>query len=362
MQPLVSILIPAYNSEAWIADTIRSALGQTWPNKEIIVVDDGSSDRTLSVARQFAPDQVKVVTQRNAGAAAARNASYAMSRGDFIQWLDADDLLAPDKIEKQLETLKRSTDERLLLSSAWGSFYWRSWKAAFLPSALWTDLTPVDWLTCKMRHNLHMQTSTWLVSRKLTDAAGPWDTRLSLDDDGEYFCRVLLASSGTKFIGDAKTFYRATGCSSLSVVDGSPKKLESQFLSMTLHIRYLLSLEESERTRSACLAYIKTWFPYFCPRRMDLADQLRSLAKSLGGCLEAPRLSWKYAWLEPVVGANAAKQVQQSYNNAKSALSRSFDRICFELGKRNRRQPGIAMGSVRAGRNLANESGASGPA
>src|SRR5947208_10643307 len=100
MKPLVSILIPAYNAEAWIADTIQSALAQTWPRKEIVVVDDGSRDATFAVARRFASSEVKVVTQPNSGAATARNKAFALSRGDFIQWLDADDLLAPDKLAR----------------------------------------------------------------------------------------------------------------------------------------------------------------------------------------------------------------------------------------------------------------------
>jgi glycosyltransferase involved in cell wall biosynthesis len=87
MRPLVSILIPAYNAERWIADTIRSALAQTWEPKEIIVVDDGSQDRTFTIAQQFASKDVAVVTQRNQGAAAARNKALALSQGDYIQWL-----------------------------------------------------------------------------------------------------------------------------------------------------------------------------------------------------------------------------------------------------------------------------------
>jgi glycosyltransferase involved in cell wall biosynthesis len=90
MMPLVSILIPAYNAEPWIADTIRSALAQDWPRKEIVVVDDGSRDRTLAIAREFAGREVAVVTQENQGAAAARNRAYAACQGDYIQWLDAD--------------------------------------------------------------------------------------------------------------------------------------------------------------------------------------------------------------------------------------------------------------------------------
>src|SRR5271157_2090174 len=103
MKPLVSILMPAFNAEEWIADTIRSAIGQTWQRKEIIVVDDGSTDQTLAVARQFASKEVVVVTQPNQGASTARNHALSLSQGDYIQWLDADDLLGREKITRQME-------------------------------------------------------------------------------------------------------------------------------------------------------------------------------------------------------------------------------------------------------------------
>ena len=179
MAPLVSILIPAYNAEAWIAATIKSALDQTWSRKEIIVVDDGSSDQTLTVARQFAAKDVSVVTQENQGAAAARNKAFSLAQGEYIQWLDADDLLARDKIGRQMQTLNDCQNKRTLCSASWGAFYYRTEKARFRPSPLWADLSPVEWLLRKMGQNCHMQTATWLVSRELTEAAGPWDTRLT---------------------------------------------------------------------------------------------------------------------------------------------------------------------------------------
>jgi len=78
MPPLVSILIPAYNAEPWIADTLKSVVGQTWINKEIILVDDGSKDATLALARQFESSTVRVVQQENGGPAAARNHAYRL--------------------------------------------------------------------------------------------------------------------------------------------------------------------------------------------------------------------------------------------------------------------------------------------
>ncbi len=75
---------------------------------------------------------------------------------------------------------------------------------------LWCDLSPKEWLLRKMEQNIYMQTATWLVSRELTEAAGPWDIKQLGDDDGEYFCRVLLASKGVCFVREAKVYYRAS--------------------------------------------------------------------------------------------------------------------------------------------------------
>src|SRR5207247_9979140 len=153
MTPLVSILIPAYNAERWIAETMQSALGQTWPNKEIIVFDDGSTDQTVRVAQQFASKIVSIVSQKNQGAAAARNKAFELCQGDYVQWLDADDLLSRDKIACQMEIVERYGSKRTLLSSAWGYFMYRPAKAKFIPTPLWCDLSPTEWLLRKMEKN-----------------------------------------------------------------------------------------------------------------------------------------------------------------------------------------------------------------
>src|SRR4051794_35588628 len=196
MTPLVSILIPAYNAARWIRESLCSALAQTWGNIEIIVVDDGSTDDTLKTAGEFESERVRVITQANRGAAAARNAAFALSRGDYIQWLDADDLLGKDKVERQMEAALRLNDSRVLLSCPWATFAHRPHAARFIPNALWADLAPAEWLVHKLEENLHMQTATWLTSRELADAAGPWNSQMWVDDDGEYYCRVLRASKG----------------------------------------------------------------------------------------------------------------------------------------------------------------------
>lgn len=335
MKPLVSILIPAYNAAEWVGETICSAIAQTWPRKEIIVVDDGSSDQTAVVARRFASKEVAVVSTENQGSAAARNHALRLSQGDYIQWLDADDLLARDKIERQVEALGDVNDRRILLSSPWAHFYYRTRCARFVPSPLWEDLSPVEWLLRKMGQNLHMLISTWLTSRELAEAAGPWDTRLLVDDDGEYFCRVLLASKDTRFVPNACVFYRRTPSHRVSYIGASDKKKDAMLLSMKLHIQYIRSLEESERVQNACLAYLQTWFDIFYPERPDIVAEMQALAAQLQGHLEAPRLRWKYAWIKPVLGWKTAKWSQMVLPQLKTMLVRHWDKAMYRLENRD---------------------------
>jgi len=333
VKPLVSILIPAYNAETWIGYTLQSAIAQTWRRKEIIVVDDGSRDRTAEVARRFASKGVVVVSKENEGAAAARNHAFSLSQGDYIQWLDADDLLAPDKIERQLGSLHQSESKRILLCSAWAYFHFRTTRARFVPTSLWQDLSPVEWFVKKMGEDLYMQTANWLTSRELAEAAGPWDTRLLSDDDVEYFSRVLLASEGTRFVPEARMFYRITPWSRLSYIGTSNEKKDALCLSMRLQIQYARSLEDSPRVRKACLAYIQSWLAHFYPERPDILAELRSLAAKLGGHLEEPHLRWKYAWMKPILGYSTAKSAQMVLPQLKASLVRRWDKAMFELEK-----------------------------
>lgn len=347
MKPLVSILIPAYNAEEWIADALQSAVAQTWQRKEIIVMDDGSTDTTAEVAQKFASKKVLVTSIEHQGVAAAENHLLRLSQGDYIQWLAADDLLAPRKIERQLGALPEGDSKRILLSSSWGVFYYRTRRARFIPTSLWQDLSPVEWLLRKMGENLHMQPATWLTSRELKEAAGPFDTRLHVDDDGEYFCRVIMASHGTRFVPEARVFYRITSSKRVSYIGRSDKKKESLLLSLKLHIQYLRSLEESERVRKACLAYLQTGHAAFYPERADLVAAVQELAAQLHGRLEVPRLGRKYAWIKPIFGHRPAKRAQIMLPQLKASCIRQWDKVMYRLetreasGTRNE-QPGEA--------------------
>lgn len=107
----VSVIVPAYNTERFVAEAIESALGQSVAPLEVIVIDDGSTDRTADVLQKFGP-AIAIVTQSNRGLPAARNAGAAMASGYWLAFLDADDLWLPHKLERQLQ---KAADPRLAM-------------------------------------------------------------------------------------------------------------------------------------------------------------------------------------------------------------------------------------------------------
>ena len=105
--PWVSVLIPCYNGSAFVGEAVDSALAQTYQKIEVVVLDDGSTDDSVAVLRKYGK-RIKLVQQEHAGACEARNAALRSSCGEMIQWLDADDRIYPNKIERQLEHIDRT--------------------------------------------------------------------------------------------------------------------------------------------------------------------------------------------------------------------------------------------------------------
>lgn len=220
MIPLVSIIVPAYNASPWIEATLACALAQSHPACEILVIDDGSADDTVSRVGMIAaqhPERIRIETQLNAGASAARNHALRLARGDFIQFLDADDLLSPRKIELQLALLA-THPANMLATCRWGRFEDDPTAARFVDAQVWRDFEPLDWMALHCGTASMMHPAAWLVPRTVIDAAGPWNESLSLNDDGEYFARIVLASAGLAFCDDdeAVTYYRSGIVTSLS--------------------------------------------------------------------------------------------------------------------------------------------------
>lgn len=325
MQSLVSILIPCYNAAPFLAETLDSALAQTWPRIEIIVVDDGSTDDSLTVARRFASHKVQVFYGPNRGAPAARNEALRHAQGDFFQFLDADDLLATDKIARQMATLQ-AAPKGCVASGAWARFYQQPVEAQFRPEALWADLDPVDWLVLHLGQRLMMHSAAWLVPRDKAERAGTWDEAIwpNPNDDGEYFFRVVLASCGVRFCPEARSFYRSGIDSSLSRV-----RTEAAWrgLLRTLEVQdqALLAREDSPRIRAALATAFQSFVYEIYPRCPNLAKVALERTRLLGGSDIAPEGGYFFHWLRPRVGWKAARRLQlmaYRFGYARLALGR----------------------------------------
>jgi glycosyltransferase involved in cell wall biosynthesis len=322
----VSIIIPAYNAEEWIKECIESAIAQTYEPKEIIVVDDGSSDATLRIAKTYASANLQVLSKPNQGASSARNFGLKQAQGDYIQWLDADDLLHASKIQTQMTAAEAGRDESVLFSGAWGRFDSRPEKTSYAPDLLWEDLAPVEWIQRKVEHNLWMPPMVFLVSRRLTHPAGPWNEELKRDNDGEYFLRVISRASRITFLRSAESYKRSTfGISHNMKL--SDQKLESIAYSLLSHVHTLRQLEDSPRTRNACLKLLNRWTIYFFPERPDLLAKMRAAATELGGELEPPRLRTKYRYIQKVFGWKIGKKAQFTFGSLRQLAGQRLKRF-----------------------------------
>lgn len=310
MKPSVSIIIPCFNAARWLQETLDSALGQTWAEKEVILVDDGSTDDSLAVARRFASRGIRIVSQRKAGAAAARNTGLRHARGEYLQFLDADDLLSPRKVELQLQVLAHRPTGTLA-TCRWGRFETDPARARFVDAAVFRDFSSVEFLVLAGESGAMMHPSAWLVPRQVAEAAGPWDETLTLNDDGEYFCRVALASAGLAFCADpaARSYYRSGIPGSLSRRRDAAAR-RSQFRALELITSRILQFESSPRTRRAVAGYWRRFVHDFFPFPADLIERALGELTRLGEPVGRPALGPKASLAARVIGWRNLRRLQ----------------------------------------------------
>jgi|GEM_PF-709241 glycosyltransferase involved in cell wall biosynthesis len=209
---LVSIIIPAFNAEMYIEDCLNSVINQTYQNIEIIVVNDGSTDLTLELVNSFNDPRIILINQENKGCSASKNQGLRIANGDFIQYLDADDFLSSDKIEKQVNKLRFKKNSTAVCKTVIISD-----NDEINGLEIDTDLIKCggngkDFLLSLWGLNGRsgmVQPNAYLISKSVANEIGEWneDISPSPDEDGEYFARVLLATE-TVYYTEGVNYYR----------------------------------------------------------------------------------------------------------------------------------------------------------
>lgn len=187
---LASVIIPVHNRPSLVQEAVASVLAQTYRPLEIWVVDDGSTDDTPAVLARLArdhPQMIQVIRQTNQGPGLAREAGRRRARGEFLQYLDSDDLLMPCKLELQVQALRQMPDADVCYGK---TRHYRFGESAMDVADRRTG-ERIDRMFPEFLVTRFWNTVTPLYRRRVTDKAGPW-AGLRQEEDWEYDCRIAL--------------------------------------------------------------------------------------------------------------------------------------------------------------------------
>ena len=207
-----------YNAESTIQDALFSCLQQTYSPVEIIVVDDGSTDNSYRIAKQMETDyaRIRVYHQPRKGACSARNVAFAHATGDYIQYLDADDMLSPDKLSAQLK-LRDNQDALTLFFCKWLFIRDATIDPVFRKKIIHQNYdNPAQYLIDSWSMACYSQTACWLTSRELIEKAGKWNESLLKYQDVDFFCRVILQAKKIIYSTHGIVYYRVGNYASVS--------------------------------------------------------------------------------------------------------------------------------------------------
>ncbi len=237
---LVSILIPCYNAEHWIGQCIESALAQTWAEKEIIVVDDGSTDGSLKVIQSFG-DRIRWETGPNRGGNVARNRLLGLSRGDWLQYLDADDYLLPDKIEKQMHFIASNPG----VDVAFSRVIQETHEGGEVRKEVSLMPEPLDPWCLLVRWDLP-QTGALLWRKQAVVSAGEWKVDQPCCQEHELYLRMLQAGHQFAYCEDYGAVYRQWRGG--SVCTNNPRETHRRRLEIIKHAEEFLREREELTT------------------------------------------------------------------------------------------------------------------
>ena len=205
---LVSVIIPCYNAAEWVGEAIDSCLDQGYRPLEVIIVDDGSTDDSLDIARRYAErhDAVQTVTQPNRGAPTARNRGVRISNGPYVQFLDADDRLVAGKFERQVAILRRGNTD--VVTGAWRPLVERDVAQQavrdkrFELGDVRTPYLSDDPLASLVRYDGWAPPAAQLMTREIVERVGGWDESLTCMQDVDFLVRIARAGGCFERVDD----------------------------------------------------------------------------------------------------------------------------------------------------------------
>ncbi|MDF1658879.1 MAG: glycosyltransferase family 2 protein [Verrucomicrobiales bacterium] len=308
--PLVSICMPCHNAAKYVGQAVRSVLRQSWENIEVIIVNDSSTDQTAERLNSINDPRMHVITAECGNASAARNLAFQNSRGDFIKYFDADDIITPTMIESQLQRIVDSPGD--IASCEWGRFYGNSPNSyQSNPESVWQDLPGLDWLINAWKTaRPMMQPGLFLIPRDLIVQVGGWDESLTVIDDFEFFARLISATDIVRFTPEERLYYRSGLAGSLSQRK-SRAAVESTFDSLLKGTSYLLKEKPEHAARQSCANLYQDFIHSIYPDYPNLRLKMEKEIQALGGSNLLPDGPPNFHRLRRLTGWKLARRIQK---------------------------------------------------
>ncbi len=303
--PLVSVLIPLYNAENYLSKSLDSIVNQIYKNLEVIIVNDGSTDNSLTVANRYAKkySYIKVYSQNNSGAASARNKAFGHSEGDYIQYFDADDIMHQNKISSQIEVLKEyNFDPHVVASGKWVRFNNVIENVVFCSQVTYKSYEDTLLFLKEAWGNFHyIIGQSWLISRKINEKIGKWDERITVSDDSVFFGKVAYQAKKIVYVSESKVYWRQDNIDSLSK-NVSKEGMKSHLLACDNYM-YIVKEDLNYPGLKYALAMQYSKFIYRAyPMYMDLVKKAEDRIKELGYNTPFPMPTKKFRLSVKIIG------------------------------------------------------------
>jgi glycosyltransferase involved in cell wall biosynthesis len=299
MGNLVSVIIPCFNAERWLREAIESCLNQTYTNLEVIIVDDGSTDQSLEIIKSYG-DRVIWESQPNRGGCSARNRGFALSKGDYIQYLDADDYILPEKIKKQVACLSETG-----VDVVYGD--WRYQKhlpdGTILLDAIHPGGPKEDFLESLLADTQWLAPMALLFTRTAVIRSGGWDESLNTGQDRDFFISVTLSGAKFHYQAGCDSIYRRYG--NVTVSTSSKKRWRDGHFALMEKVETRLSqsgqLSEHYRRTLAHAYYSKIRADRITIDDLQYSWVLRKII-SLDPTFSPLNVKRSYSWIHRLLG------------------------------------------------------------
>lgn len=256
--PLVSVLIPLYNEEKYIAQTIECCLNQTYKNIEVIVIDDHSTDKSLAIAKSYESERVHVYENPNQqGVSSARNYAFEKSTGQFIKYLDSDDYFTQGMIEKQIERILADGEADSIVYSQLRFFHMPDKPEDWL-SGLTKDYQPAtEYIVDMFRTSKHLWFPLmYLFPRSVVEKTGGWNTKRTYCEDTEFIATAISLSQKMLFVDEEYAVWRVFEDNKHLHALKSPQVKIQKIEVLFYMSKLILNDKDTAENRAICSRYI----------------------------------------------------------------------------------------------------------